>query len=185
MALLTIREIFDLVVMTGALGYIFMSYVRQPGMFAAREGFDWNAFWFAMGLTAPGIVFHELSHKFVALAFGMIATFHASYFGLALGLFLKMVNSPFVIFAPGFVEMGGGMTVLGTTVSAFAGPAMNLLLFFIAKLVLARKRRVTQRQFVVWHLTKQVNLFLFLFNMIPLPPFDGAKVFSGLLQLLF
>ena len=42
-------------------------------------------------------------HSASALALGLKdAVFHASYFGLFLGVFLKLIHSPFIIFAPGF-----------------------------------------------------------------------------------
>ena len=31
-------------------------------------------------------------------------------------------------------------------------------------------------------LTSRINMFLFIFNMLPIPGFDGSKVFTGLIQ---
>jgi len=189
MVLFTIREIFELLVMTGALGYIFMSYIKSPtteySMTNAKIGFNWNDFRFAALVTAPGIILHELGHKFVALFMGLTAEFHASYFGLGLGVFLKLISSPFIIFAPGFVILGGATTDFQTFLTAFAGPFMNLALFFIAHQLLNRKKNLTRTQAIALYLTKQINLFLFLFNMLPIPPFDGSKVFGSLFKMIF
>lgn len=186
-AILSVREIFDLIVMTAALGYIFMSYIQvgRPSILGASH-FNWDDFKFAALVTAPGIILHELAHKFVGLAVGLTAVFHASYFGLAIGVFLKLIHSPFIIFAPGYVSLGGeNIAPLLSALTAFVGPFMNLALFFIAREILERKRKLTRRQAVALYLTKQINLFLFIFNMLPIPPFDGSKVFYGLYKAIF
>ena len=188
MALLTIKEIFDLVVMTAALGYVFMSYIpkpRTPYQIASQHGFSWEDFKFAVYVTAPAIVLHELMHKFVALAVGLKeAVFHAWYFGLFIGIFLKLIGSPFILFAPGYVSMSEGSPLV-TALTAFAGPGTNLLLFLIAGLILNRKTKLTKNQAILLYLTKQINLFLFIFNMLPIPPLDGSKVFYGLFKAFF
>jgi Zn-dependent protease len=188
MVLFTFREIFDLLVMTLALGYVFMHSIPKPRtpyqMLTEWKGFDWESFKFAIYVTAPAIVLHEMMHKFVALFFGLKAVFHAWYFGLFLGIFLKIVHSPLILFAPGYVSISDATPLL-SAVTAFAGPAMNLILYLVAWLILERAPRLTQKQAIFFHLTKQINLFLFIFNMLPIPPLDGSKVFYGLFQTLF
>ena len=169
-----------------ALGYIFMGSLqrpRSPEEFLMHRGFDWQSFQWAIIITAPAIVLHELAHKFIAMIFGLAATFHASYFGLLLGVALRVFSAPFIIFIPGFVSIEGANS-LQSALTAFAGPGTNLLLFFIAWLYLHQTKRLTFRQKFLWHATKQINLFLFFFNMIPLPPFDGFSVVAGLFSVL-
>ncbi|MBI1973144.1 M50 family metallopeptidase [Candidatus Woesearchaeota archaeon] len=187
MVLFTFQELLDLAIMVVGLGYIFMGFVRLPrptDEFFQHQGFDWKGFQFAILITAPAIVLHELAHKFVAMFFGLLATFHASYFGLGLGIFLRLIQSPFIIFVPGFVAIQGA-SPLERAITAFVGPGINLLLFGIAWYFLHHAPRLTYRQKFLWHATKQINLFLFLFNMIPIPPFDGFGVVSGLLATFF
>jgi len=93
MALLSIREIADIAIMTAALGFIFsgmfQSYSRKHDydpLTHYRSGFDWEAFRFAAYVTAPAIILHEFGHKFVAMAFGVSAVFHAAYTWLAIGV---------------------------------------------------------------------------------------------------
>jgi len=178
----------DLVVMIAALGYIFMTYIKSPNteynVITGRRGFNWEDFRFAALVTAPGIVLHELGHKFVALLLGLTAEFHASYFGLFLGIFLKLIASPFIIFAPGFVRISAA-TDPQLFLTAFSGPFMNLVLFGIAALILNRKKMLTRSQAIILHLTKKINLFLFFFNLIPIPPFDGFTIFSSLFRIIF
>ena len=185
MAFFTFNELLDLVIMTFALGYIFMAYIKRPQKYSdllTGKVFNWDDFKFALIVTAPAVVLHELAHKFAGLAMGLTSIFHASYFGLGLGVILRVFSSPFIVFIPGYVSISGA-TPLQSALTAFMGPFMNLLLFSIAYLVLQRKRKMTQNQAIFWYLTKQINLFLFFFNMIPLPPFDGSKVFAGLFGL--
>jgi len=176
----SIREIFDVIIMTLAVGYIFMDMFRkQP------YGFDKNAFMFACLVTAPALIFHELAHKFVALSFGMQATFHAAYFWLILGIAMKMLRFGFIFFVPAYVSIGGTtITPIASALTAGAGPFLNLALFVAAWLLLKQKR-MKRSTFVFLQVTKQINLFLFIFNMLPIPFFDGMKVYQGLFQVLF
>lgn len=187
MALISVLEILDLLVMTAALGYVFMTYIpksRTPYQIVHERGFSWEDFFFAIKVTAPAIVLHELMHKFVALLLGLKAVFHAWYFGLFLGIFLKWIGSPFILFAPGYVSMGKSSPLL-MSLTAFAGPATNLLLFLIAAGILNYATHLTKGQALFLYLTKQINLFLFIFNMLPIPPLDGSKVFYGLYKAFF
>lgn len=187
MVLFTFSELFDLAVMTLALGYIFMIYVQRPAThldLLSGKNLAWEDFKFAMIITAPAVVLHELAHKFAALLMGLTATFHASYFGLGLGVLLRFFSSPFIVFVPGFVEIQGATTIQ-SMLTAFVGPGTNLLLFAIAAILLKRTKKLTQKQAIFLHLTKQINLFLFLFNMIPFLPFDGGHVFEPLWKAIF
>ncbi len=186
MAIITWQEILHLVIVTAALGYIFMPQLRRPktAVDVVQPAFDARDFLFAALVTAPAIIIHEMAHKFVALFFGITATFKAWFFGLFLGILLSILHSPLIILAPGYVEIGGG-TYFQQAIIAFAGPLFNLILFFLARLVLNRKRRFTRTQAIGWHLTKQINIFLFFFNMLPIPPLDGSKIFGNLFRAFF
>ena len=189
MAIFSLAELIRLLIMTCGIGYIFMDYIKSPttltSPFVTKKVFNWEDFRFAALVTAPGIILHEMGHKFVGLAMGITTEFFASYPGLFLGIFLKWIGSPFIIFAPGFVSLSGTVTALQSFVTSLAGPLMNLVLFLVAYLILNRKKNLTRNQAIALYLTKQINLFLFLFNLIPLPPFDGYHIFSNLFKLIF
>lgn len=178
----TLKELFDVVVMTLVVGYIFM------GMFKTHAiGFDKSTFLFACLVTAPALILHELAHKFVAMGFGLQAEFHAAYFWLILGVVLRLLNSNFIFFIPAYVTFGSALvqtTPLMGSLIAFSGPLMNLLLFGISWALL-RQKRMKKSTFALLYLTKQINLFLFIFNMLPIPGFDGLKVYQGLYQTFF
>ncbi|MDO8556809.1 MAG: M50 family metallopeptidase [Nanoarchaeota archaeon] len=181
-------EVLYFLVLTVATGFIFMqSVVRPRTEFDAEPhyGFDWSAFKLAVMAAAPAVVIHELFHKFVALGFGLSASFEIWGFGLFLGIILKLIGSPFILFAPGYVAISGISSPIQSFFISFAGPFANLLLFIIAWYLLEHARRLTRTQATVLYLTKQINLFLFIFNMLPIPPLDGFQVFTSLFRILF
>jgi len=188
MALISLMEFFRLIVMTLALGYIFSAFMPQQlfgqkGLYhllkAQAQGIDWEAMKYSAIITAPAVVLHELCHKFVALAFGLSAEFFASYWGLGLGVFLKMVGAPFIIFVPGYVSVPYDTHILVMGVVALAGPMMNFFLWIGAGVYL-KYFKLNKKQMILAVLTKKINMFLFIFNMIPFGFFDGAKVFRAL-----
>ncbi len=187
--ILTISEIIDIIVMTLILGFIFKD---SFGRFRPRPDYSEydipiitshrDDFLFACLVTAPAIILHELGHKFVALSFGMSATFNAAYFWLGIGVLLKLMNFGFIFFVPAYVSISGMGTVLHYTLIAGAGPFVNLLLWFIAWLLI--KNKLIKKKYMPFaYLTQQINLFLFIFNILPIPGFDGYKFWLGLIQL--
>jgi len=68
--ILSLKELFDIIVMTVILGVIFQDVFRRyrkPYEFYREVRFDWEGLKFAMMITAPAIILHELAHKFVAM----------------------------------------------------------------------------------------------------------------------
>ena len=178
----TLRELFDVVVMTLAVGYIFMGVFKTHAI-----GFDRHTFLLACLVTAPALILHELAHKFVAIGFGLQADFHAAYFWLILGVVLRLLRSNFIFFVPAYVSFGSAIvqtTPLMSSAIAFSGPLMNLVLFGISWALL-RQKKMKHSTFAFLYITKQINLFLFVFNMLPIPGFDGLKVYQGLYQTFF
>ncbi len=190
----TINELIDLLVMTFAVGFIFKdSFPRpQPRSYdpveelrrAARGIPEYDTLWFAILIAAPAVVFHELAHKFVALSIGIAATFHAAYTWLVIGMLLKMLNFGFIFFVPGYVSYpAAAATNIQAAIIAVAGPLTNLVLFGAAWLFLKYGRIKNKNHLLALHLTKNINLFLFIFNMIPIPPFDGFGFFYNLYKI--
>lgn len=166
-----LMELIDILITVVALGYIFKDIVKEK----------WFGFYQSVIAVSPAIILHELGHKFVAMAFGLTTELHASYFGLLIGIVLKAVSSPILFFIPAYVSIGTGATLLQSALIAFIGPGVNGLLWLICRQL--RKRRLNMRTYVILTISQKVNGFLFIFNMIPIPPFDGFTVFSSLLKL--
>jgi Zn-dependent protease len=98
--------------------------------------------------TATGFIIHEMGHKFVAIRRGYVAHFRLWMWGLLLTLFI-------VVFS------GGGINL------AFA--VSFLALFFAAPLG-SFLSTIAQFGFAL-------NVGLGSFNILPVPPLDGSKIF--------
>ena len=185
-------EILDILIMTVAVGYIFMTFIRKPTPhdYMKPRGFDWESFKIACWITAPALILHEFAHKFVAMGYGYSATFHAAYAFLGLGVVLAVMRTGIIFFVPAYVSIGCrtaacSILPLQSAMIAAAGPFMNLALFAGAVLALKYKKKMSKRTRVILHMTKVINLFLFVFNMLPFYFFDGYKVFTGLYHAFF
>ena len=188
MALITLLEVFYLAVASLVVGYIFSGYIKRPSKDILDQyvkGFDWEDLKFATMIAAPGIVLHELAHKFVAMGFGLNAVFEIWPTGLIVGVILKLLGIGFMLLAPGYVSINGLSDPFANFLTSFAGPVMNLILWLGAAYVSKTSKNLTRDQAVGLHLLALMNKWLFVFNMIPIPPLDGFSVFSSLYHLLF
>lgn len=181
--LFTFNEIIDVLIMTFGVGFIFMDlfdhrqFNKPEDYLKIKSGFAWDRLFFASGIVAPAIILHELGHKFVALAFGFQATFQAAYAFLLLGVVLKLVRSPFIFFVPAYVLISGLGNEAQFGITAFAGPFVNLVLWGVSwsSFKFLKLKKKTAYAFA---LSAKINMFLFIFNMLPIPGFDGSKVWS-------
>jgi len=190
MALFTINEIIDIVAMTLIVGFIFTSLFRKPTthdydpLKHARSNFfgvNLQDLKFSMMITAPAIAFHEFGHKFVALAFGLDATFQAAYTFLAIGLVIKLIGFPFLFFVPAYVSIVGVGSALDFSLIAFAGPAVNLVLW-LGSWAVMKGNIIPKKWYELAYMTSKINMMLFIFNMLPIPGFDGNQVFRQLIN---
>lgn len=192
MPLITFGEIIDLAIMTFFVGYIFSGLIpvkreSYDPLIHYKKRFDFEGLKFAVMATAPAVIVHELAHKFVALGFGLDAVFYAFYrstFTLMLGIFTiisKLTGFGFMFFVPGYVGIGGNGTHLQFALTAFAGPLVNLILWLGAWYLLKNKIH-KKKHYLILLLTSRINMFLFIFNMIPIPGFDGYRVFIELIR---
>jgi Zn-dependent protease len=203
---LNMFEILDIIIMTLVMGFLFMSTLKpikktedvlDKYLKGSSRMFDWHALWFAALVTAPAIILHEFGHKIVALSFGLTSTFHSAcstsnllpgsppffdfYCGLMIiSIILKIINFGFIFFIPALVQTSGSATVLQHVLIAAAGPFVNLLLFLTAWLILKYHKSLAPKTAHFLTLTKNINIFLLIFNIIPIPGFDGFNIFSGL-----
>jgi Zn-dependent protease len=179
-------EIFEIVVTVLAIGYIFSGLLQRPRFESElnyqRKRFDWQDIKYSAIVAAPAVILHEFAHKFAAMAFGYTATYKASYFGLLLGAVLRAFGSGIIFFIPGYVSVSGGVDPGSFALVALAGPLTNLLLFGFSHLAL--EKNLLPKYTRILYITKKINMWLFIFNMLPIPGFDGYKVYSGLFNVL-
>ncbi len=124
------------------------------------------------------VILHELAHRMVAIALGYQAYYRVNLWGLLLGLILKFGGSPVILFVPGYVVIPYSTTPLDTALISIAGPLTNLILYIISYYMSEK----SYSDF--WHSMKTLNLWLFVFNMLPIPPLDGYQFIHSLFSLI-
>ena len=169
------REIRDLVVAAVVLSAVF-----------AYEGFNLTAFISNIPAAALGValgfLLHELAHRFFARRYKCHAEFRLWKMGLVLAVLFALVsNGAFVFAAPGAVVIFESIDVWGNTkplgkkrygIVSIAGPVTNVILagiFFAANSFYPSE---------IFTFAMFVNVWLAIFNMLPIPPLDGSKVFA-------
>jgi Zn-dependent protease len=177
--LFSLSELLDILIAVVAGGFIFMDSFRDPRDHAKTFA---ERLLFSIAIAAPAIVLHELGHKFVALALGYTAVFHAAYVWLGIGVLLKLVGFPFLIVVPAYVSTLGA-SGLDRALIAAAGPLVNCALWLGSALALKLVTKPSRTLEAVLFYSKTINMFLFIFNFIPIPGFDGYQVFSSLFSL--
>jgi len=187
----SVWEVIQIIITIFAVGFIFSPW--RPGYFNSDletqdQGYERiiKAIGFGAAIAAPAVLFHELAHKFLALHFGFTATYSASFIGLAIGIALKLFSPGFIFFLPGYVSISGHGTPLQFGLVALAGPLTNLALFLIflilAKVSANQPNSSISKYSIIWEISKSINLWLFIFNMLPIPGLDGFKFYASLLS---
>lgn len=147
--------------------------------------------------------FHECAHGFVAYKLGDPTAKHLGRLTLnpikhidPLGALCMLLcrfgwAKPVPVRMMNFKKPKTGMAI-----TALAGPVTNLLLAFIGCFFLALAQRFlpmefTEKSFSYWMVYILINFLYFfawlnislaVFNLIPLPPFDGSRVLSAFLS---
>ena len=170
-------ELLQMIITALGIGYIFMDFFRKPSteFYYSRAGK--REFFLATLAAIPSVVFHELGHKFTALMFGGVATYYIHPF-LFLGVLLKALNFPFIFIVPAYVSVYG-LTSWQYSLTAFAGPLVNLVVFGLSKLI-CKYELVSGEKYLFFFVLGELNKWLFIFNMLPLPGTDGYKTLMGL-----
>ncbi len=128
--------------------------------------------------VGSGFVLHELAHKFVAMRYGAYARYQIWESGLAFALLLALLTRGTLVFAaPGAVYIySRSLTRKQNGIISIAGPLTNLVVgsAFIALYLFAPTDYIAQ----IAATAASINFFLGFFNMLPIPPLDGSKVFA-------
>lgn len=143
--------------------------------------------------TATGFVLHEMGHKFVATRKGYVAHFQIWVWGIALTLVTAIVSGGNFLFgAPGavYIAPAAAVTAYGyyatnqrdadpereNMLISAAGPGVNLAfaVFFLIVYFLTSSYVIG----LISYLGLELNAGLGTFNMLPIPPLDGSKIFK-------
>jgi Zn-dependent protease len=146
--------------------------------------------------TATGFILHELGHKFVAIRRGYVAHFQIWTWGIVLALASALLTGGRFFFgAPGavYIVPGAAAGVFGygyyasnhsmsdpeheNMIISAVGPVVNLgfALFFLALLLTNNASNFLS---IIVFFGFELNAVLGSFNMLPIPPLDGYKVFK-------
>lgn len=172
--MISIREAKDITISVLALS-LALSIAQGGGIkvFATPLKLIFMISFFAI-TVGTGFVLHELAHKFVAMRFKGYAEFKMWTQGLILALVFSLFG--FVFVAPGAVYIYlSRITKMQNGLISLAGPLMNLalsLFFLVLGFVLPFKFG----ELNIWGFASFVNIWLGLFNMIPIFPLDGSKI---------
>ena len=122
-----------------------------------------------------GFVFHELSHKLVAQRFGYLAEFRLWKIGLIIALASAIISlGQLLFFAPGAVYVSSYSRSHEQGLIAAAGPLANIILaalFYALSFSSGFLSLIGEWGFII-------NLWLAAFNLLPMPPLDGRKIYS-------
>lgn len=185
------REIFDLTLAVAVLTLIFGMPYGGVAVLMRLPAVD-IAFLFGTALLAVvfAILSHELMHKYVAQKYGCWAEFRRSDMWLVMGVLLSLSGFAFIA-APGAVMIAGPVTRESNGKISAAGPGTNAvvaMLFFPLAIFTGGPTNILG---AVFSQIVVVSTMLGIFNMLPIMPFDGSKVWKwnagaylGLLGLL-
>ncbi len=180
----TAREVKEILIAAIVLSIAF-AFSYQNGIFGVV--LSMLPAYALISFVAVGIGFlcHELiGHKVVAQRFG----FHGEFRMWRMGLFVAFITSlfGFVFAAPGAVYVSPRVDLWGNPENvsrkkmgmvSLAGPIVNIVLataFFALRLI----NPITIMNVPVFDVAIFVNVWLALFNMLPIPPLDGSKVLA-------
>jgi Zn-dependent protease len=157
------------------VGVTVIVYIHYPRGIFSPGGLA--AFSLAAGaLTAgTGFLLHELAHRQTARHFGGFARFRKWDLGIIMILITSLVG--FLFAAPGAVYFTGIYDKKQVGIISALGPITNMvmgLILFTGAVLTAGSLFISG----ILLFAGQINLWLFLFNLIPVWQLDGAKVFA-------
>jgi len=181
-------ELKHIAVSAVALAFSFSLILYKDEIFANGWNFlpYYKPIFLINALIAVGLAFilHELGHKFVAQGKNCWAEFRAWPTGLFLAVAMALATKGgFIFAAPGAVMISATKrTNLGISISTLnkedvgkigiAGPLVNLLLACIFGVIAV----ITNLQ--IASISAQINIWLALFNLIPIGVLDGYKIWN-------
>jgi Zn-dependent protease len=178
----TAVEIKEIIIAAAVLSVAF-AFARKDGLMGVLSTGASDLYLlviFSFISVGIGFLAHELiGHKFVAQHVGMHGEFKMWRFGLVFAFLTSLAG--FVFAAPGAVYVAPRYDIWGRPENvskrkmglvSIMGPVVNLVLaaaFFALNFLYPSD---------LFSLAVFVNVWLGIFNMLPIPPLDGSKVFA-------
>ncbi len=126
----------------------------------------------AVGL---GFILHEVAHKLTAQHYGCWSEFRYDKRGLMWALLLSLLIG-IVWAAPGATWFSGRVTKKENAIISLAGPGVNMTIavIIIAMIFISPFRWLSI--YLFW--SGWIISFLAVFNLLPIPPLDGSKIWK-------
>ena len=138
-----------------------------------------SPWYFAFGVAATvsltGFLLHEMGHKYMAQRFGAWAEYRMYPTGLFMALLFSFLG--FLFAAPGAVYIQGRISKKQNGIISLAGPSTNIM-FGTAFIILWLLFPSYGMWSAAFNWVGVLSLILAGFNLIPLGPLDGKKVFA-------
>ena len=174
-------ELRDILISVAVLAIAFALIYRSGSVMDYlewRTGSETAAFACLLGLSALLVVvsflFHEFGHKFTAQRAGLWSEYRMYPMGLVLSLVMSFLG--FLFAAPGAVYIHGNMDARTNGRVSIAGPVVNIVL---AGIGIAGCFATNHTPLVfVFIMLANLNAFLAVVNLLPIPPLDGSKVLT-------
>jgi Zn-dependent protease len=176
---LKLPEVYGLLISWITISLCFsVSYlISYPALF-------YLAFLLSAASAGLGFILHEMAHRNTAKMYGCHAYYQVWWWGIVLALAVSILTQGQFIFAAlgaVYISPMAASTMFNTDamkrvygIISLAGPSMNLLLV-AAFYVLSYAGGLFAELATIG---VQINLWLAAFNLIPIPPFDGSKIFK-------
>ena len=118
-------------------------------------------------------ILHELAHKIVAQKLG----FQAEYFSNDKYSFISILFAffGFILISPGAIHVKGYIQKKESALISMAGPIINIIIAIISYIYI----NVTLFNFNIFRISFLINSILAIFNLIPVNPFDGKKIYDS------
>ena len=126
----------------------------------------------AVGL---GFILHEVAHKFAAQRFGCWSEFRYDKRGLMWALFFSLFIG-IVWAAPGATWFSGRVTKKENAIISLAGPGVNMTIAIIIVGMIFILPISILSVYLFW--SGWIIAFLAVFNLLPIPPLDGSKIWK-------
>jgi Zn-dependent protease len=175
------RELIDILIAVLTLSFAFTLLYRNNDTilfyfgYMLGENLEYvGLFGLCFALVVMSFLFHEFGHKFVAQKFGLWSEFRMWPMGLVLTLVTSLFG--FLFASPGAVYISGPMDMEKNGKISIAGPVVNIVLAAIGILGCFT---INHSGWVIFFLLLgNLNAFLAVFNMLPIPPLDGSKIIA-------
>jgi Zn-dependent protease len=166
-------EIRDIAIAVGVLSVAFFVILYDRSYFSDDRTTNFIAiFGLALLLVLLSFMVHELAHKVTAQRYGAWAEFRMYPQGLLMALVFSMFG--FLFAAPGAVYISGAIDRARNGKISAAGPASNLIIAAVASVLWYTTEGLTSD---IFGLFAFVNAFFAVFNMLPIAPMDGSKIY--------